>query len=239
MTGTLLPATIWQRELCEFVGRRRALAIKLAFPALLAAPLVFSSAPPAYVALALTMLLAMISALGSGAVLSRERVGGLTARYRVLPVRPGALALERVAAMASIDLLQVVPVLVLVALRHPGQAAWWPGLVVATVAVLLTGNVLGAVASRLTTSPGEVMLMVLIPLLPALFLSGVFVPATDPWLSTVSRFLPFTYLHEALAGSLRSHPLLLAWEPLGGGVVFTVLAALAALVAGRAVFETD
>lgn len=235
----MLPATIWQRELCEFMDRRRALGIKLVFPALIAAPLLFTTAPPVYAALALTMLIAMISALGAGAVLSRERAGGLTARYRVLPVRPGALALERVAAMASIDLIQLLPVLVLIALRHRGQVAWWPGLVVATVAVLLTGNLLGAIASRLTTSPGEVMLMVFIPLLPALFLSGVFVPAQGPWLSAVSRVLPFTYLHEALAGSLLGHPLLLAWEALVGGVVFTVLAAVGALVAGRAVFETD
>jgi hypothetical protein len=83
------------------------------------------------------------------------------------------------------------------------------------------------------------MLFVFIPLLPALFLSGVFVPATAPALSTVSHFLPFTYLHEALAGALLSQPLLPAWAVLTGGGAFLALAALASLLAGRAVFETD
>ena len=115
----MLAGTIWQRELVEFAQRRRALVIKLAFPLLVAVPLVLSAAPSIYAAMALTMLIAIVGALGAGAVLTRERETGLTLRYRTLPVTPGRLLIERLSTNAVIDFGQLIPVLVLIALRHP------------------------------------------------------------------------------------------------------------------------
>ena len=51
----MLAGTIWQRELVEFAQRRLALVIKLAFPLLVAIPLVLGNAPSIYAAMALTM----------------------------------------------------------------------------------------------------------------------------------------------------------------------------------------
>ncbi len=65
----MLAGTIWQRELVEFAQRRRALVIKLAFPLVFGIPLVIA-APPMYAAISLTMLIAIIGALGAGAVLT-------------------------------------------------------------------------------------------------------------------------------------------------------------------------
>lgn len=56
----MLPATIWQREAIEFAQRRRALIIKLAFPLLIAIPLVLSGAPVIYAAMGITMLITII-----------------------------------------------------------------------------------------------------------------------------------------------------------------------------------
>src|SRR5207253_7386132 len=197
----MLAGTIWQRELVEFAQRRRALVIKLAFPLVFGIPLVIA-APPVYAAITLTMLIAIIGALGAGAVLTRERQSGLTLRYRTLPVTPGRLLIERLSTNAAIDLLQLTSVLVLIALRHPPTFAWWPALLLTTAAVLLIGNLMGAVASTLSQSPGEVMLYVVIPLLPLLYLSGVFTPLSQPALLVVSRLLPLRSLHEALLGAL-------------------------------------
>src|SRR2546428_3892986 len=221
----MLAGTIWQRELVEFAQRRWALVIKLAFPLLVAIPLVLSGAPSIYAAMALTMLIAIIGALGAGAVFTRERQSGLTLRYRTVPVTPGRLLIERLSTNAVIDLLQLTSVLVLIALRHPSQATWWPALVLSSVGVLLIGNLMGAVASTLSDSPGEVMLYVFIALLPLLFLSGVFTGLTEPALLAVSRLLPFSYLHESLVGALGGQPNLLAWETLLGGFGFLVGAA--------------
>jgi len=118
----MLAGTVWQRELLEFYQRRRALVIKLLFPLFIAIPLLFSRAPVIYVAMALTMLITIIGALGAGAVLTRERLVGLTVRYRTLPVTPGRLLLERLSINAAIDFLQLLPVLLLVAVRHPAAA---------------------------------------------------------------------------------------------------------------------
>jgi ABC-type multidrug transport system permease subunit len=239
MTGYPLPTTIWQRELIEFVARRRAMVIKLAFPLVVGLPLVFSRVQPLYAALALTMLVAMIGAVGSGQVLARERAVGLSVRYRLLPRRLAGILLERIGSSAVIDLLQILPILVVIGLRHPARLAWWPGLVLATAAVLLATNVLGAWASTLTTSPGEVMLAVLLPLLPLLFLSGVFTPPADPALQAISSLLPFTYLHDALLGSLDGRPLLAPWVDVLGGLACVVVAAGAAAVMSRRVLEAD
>ena len=235
----MLSGTIWQRELVEFAQRRRALTIKLAFPFLLAVPLLLTGAPAIYAAAAITMLIAIIGALGSGAVLSRERQSGLSLRYRILPVTPGRLLIERLGTNAVIDFIQLAPVLLLVALRHPSGFAWWPALIVGTAAVLLLGNLLGAVASTLSSSPGEVMLYVVIPLLPLLYFSGVFTPLTHPMLLVISRLLPYSYLHEALLGSLGGQPNLLPWETLLGAFGFLVGAAGLTGRLGRRVIETD
>ena len=235
----MLPATIWQRELIEFAQRRRALAIKVGFPLLVAIPLLFSGAPSLYAAMGITTLVAIVGALGAAAVLSRERQSGLTLRYRTLPVTPGRLLIERLGTNASIDFLQMTPVLLAIAARHPGGFEWWPALIVATAAVLLIGNLLGAVTSTLSVSPGEVMLYVVIPLLPLLYLSGAFAPLTNPALLLISRVLPFSYLHEAILGALGGQPNLLPWETLLGAAGFLIGAAGLTGRFGRRVIEVD
>src|SRR5437763_12285692 len=152
----MLAGTIWQREFVEFAQRRRALVIKLAFPLLVAIPLVLSDAPSIYAAMALTMLIAIVGTLGAGAVLSRERQSGLTLRYRTLPVTPGRLLIERLSTSAVSELLQVTPMLVLIAIRHPAQGTCWPALVMSTVAALLLGSSMRAAASTLSDSAGVV-----------------------------------------------------------------------------------
>ncbi len=234
----MLPGTIWQRELVEFAQRRRALVIKLAFPLLFGIPLV-SAAPHVYAAITLTMLITIIGALGASAVLSRERLSGLSLRYRTLPVTPGRLLIERLSTSAAIDLLQVTPVLLLIALRDPSEFGWWPALLLSTAAMLLIGNLMGAVASTLSDSPGEVMLYVFIALLPLLYLSGVFTPFTQPALLVASRLLPFSYLHQSLLGALGGHPNLLPWETMLGGFGFLVGAAGLTGRLGRRVLESD
>jgi ABC-type transport system involved in multi-copper enzyme maturation permease subunit len=235
----MLAATIWQRELIEFVQRRRALVIKLAFPLLVAIPLLFSGAPPIYAAIGITTLVAIVGALGAAAVLSRERQSGLTLRYRTLPVTPGRLLIERLGTNASIDFIQIAPVLLAIAIRRPAGFEWWPALLLATAAVLLIGNLLGAVASTLSDSPGEVMLYVVLPLLPLLFLSGAFAPLTNPVLLVISRILPFSYLHEAILGALGGPANLLHWETFLGGAGFLIGAAGLTGRFGRRVIEVD
>ena len=235
--GLLTAATSpWQRQLLEFALRRRALVIKMAFPLAVASPVV-AATPAAQAASALAMTIAIVASMGAAAVLARERAHGLQLRYRLLPCHPGRLLAERLAADALIDLLQLLPVLVLVASR--GRVAWWPALALATVAVVLTGNLAGALASTLTEHPGEVTLYVLIALLPAFYLSGLFAAPTGRSLTLVSTLLPFTYLRQALSGALGAQPGL---SPLSCALVAALFVAAwpaAAWLAGRRVLEAE
>src|SRR5205814_10625279 len=146
---------------------------------------------------------------------------------------------EALAADPALVFVELIPVLVLVGLRRPSTFAWWPALLLSTGAVLLIGNLIGAIASTLSQSPGEVMLYVVIPLLPLFYLSGIFTPPSEPALLVVSRLLPFSYLHEALLGGLGGQPNLLPWETLLGGLGFLVGAAGLTGRLGRRVFESD
>jgi len=130
-------------------------------------------------------------------------------------------------------------VLLLVAIRHPSALVWWPALLLSTAAVLLIGNLIGALASTLSDSPGEVMLYVIIPLLPLLYLSGVFTPPEQPVLLVISRLLPFSYLHQSLVGALGGQPNLLPWETVLGGFGFLVGALGLTGRFGRRVLESD
>jgi hypothetical protein len=232
-----LASTIWQRELVEFTERRQALAIKLAYPLVLGIPLLFSRVPVSSTAIALTMLVGLTSALGTGAVLSRERASGLALRYRLLPVRPGTLLVERLAVYAAIDVLQFAPLLVLLGFRHPEAAAFWPALVVTVAGSMLFANLLGAFVSTLSRAPAEVMLYTIIPLLACFYLSGIFVSPQQPLLVVVSRLLPFSYLHEALLGSLGAGASLAPWEAFTGGLGYVVGALALTGLLGRRIVE--
>ncbi|MFN2465796.1 MAG: ABC transporter permease [Candidatus Dormibacteria bacterium] len=232
---SVLPASIPQREFLEFGQRRRALVIKVAFPLVVGVPLLTGGAPPFYAAMALTMLMTIIGALGTAAVLSRERAAELQLRYRLLPRRHGIVLLERLAAAAAIDLAQLALIFGLIALRHPRATTWWPALLLAVVGTVLFANVVGALASTFTTAPGEVMLYVLLPLLPAFYLAGVYAPVTTAGQRAVSMLLPMTYLHEGLLGALEGSAHMSATSVALGGAVTIGLSIAAALISGRRV----
>ena len=237
MSSANLASTVWQRELVEFTQRRHALAIKLAYPLVLGIPLIFSRVPASDAAIALTMLVGLTSALGTGAVLSRERASGLALRYRLLPVRPGTLLVERLGVYAAIDVLQFAPLLILLGLRHLEAAAFWPALLVTVAGSMLAGNLLGAFVSTLSRAPAEVMLYTIIPLLACFYLSGIFVSPHQPVMVVVSRLLPFSYLQQALLGSLGAGAGLTPWEAFTGGLGYVVGALALTGLLGRRIVE--
>lgn len=229
--------TLWGRELAELLRRPGALALKLAYPLVVGIPLLWSPAPSFYASMAITMLAATLAGLGTAAVLARERASGLQLRYRLLPRPAGALLTERLLACAAVDLAQLLPLLALVALRHPGaMARWWPAVLLTLAGALLAANALGAFASSLATSPGEVMLWVMLPLLPAFYLSGLFLPPAGPT-AVAARLLPFSYLHDALDGALGGRPAIDPAHAAAAGLVVLLLAAAGARAIGQRVLE--
>jgi hypothetical protein len=229
---------VLRRELERVLARRPLLAVKLGFPLVVGIPLLLSGAPAFDQAMALGLLVPVVGALGSGAVLCRERAAGLLLRDRLLAVPPRLVALERIGAASLVDLVQLAPVLALACALHL-QVRWWPALWLAAAASLVAANLLGALATTVASSPGEVMVLTLLPLLPALYASGVFVPLTGPG-QVVERALPFAYLQQALAGVLGAPAALLWATPLQaalGGLAWLGAALGGAVLAGRRVVE--
>lgn len=232
MTGSI---QILEAEWLELLARPRGLVLKLLYPLVIGVPLVLL-APPRYGSMAVTLLVSTVAGLGTAAVLGRERSAGLHLRFRLAPRPAGRTVLDRVVAASTVDLAQVAPLLVLALAVHPGRVGWVPALAAALAGTLLTVNALGAFASSLGSSPGEVMVWVMLPLLPSFYLSGLFVPPAGP-LVTIARVFPFGYLRAALEGTFGGRP---AYDPAAcaiAGLAFAALGAAAAYAAGRRVLE--
>lgn len=233
-----LPAGTLGRELLVVAARRRALALKVGIPLVLAVPLVAGGAPSFWAATLLAVLVAMVGAVGSAVTLARARQSGLLVRLALAP-RPGWRVLGGVVvAGALVDLLQLVPVMVVVAVGGGAEPAWWPALAVATLGALLCGSLLGCLVATLAGGIGEVLLDVCVLLAPLLFLGGLFtgVPRSG-WGWGAALADPFGELGSAFIGALGGSP---AFGPVtvivaGGLAIATSLAAIAGL--SRALLE--
>lgn len=234
----LLPAGMWTREWLLTLARRRSAVVKLAMPLVLAVPLVAGGAPTFWAGMLLTVLTAMIGAVGSGVALARARSSGLLARLAIVPRAPGRTVGTWVGAAAAVDTVQLLPVAVVVIAANPAP---FPALalVVCIPAVVLLTNTLGCLLSLLAGGPGEILLDVVVVLAPLLFLGGLFtgIPR-DGWRSVAARVDPFAYLHSAFTGALGGTPTYGAADVLIAAAVTAVLSLAALAVAGRALLRS-
>lgn len=231
------PVRLWQLELRGTLARRRALAIKLAFPLVLVIPLVAAGAPPFFAGMLLTVLIAMVGTVGTGVTVTRSRGAGWLDRLAVLPLPAWRVGLEIFFASWLVDALQGTLVLAVVAVaERPDPATLVTTWLMALAALAFSGAV-GLGIAALTDHAGEAMLYLAVVLAPLLFLSGLFtgVPATGIryWIAQV---LPYSYLHEGLQLLLGGNP------PYGdpfsflvAAVLFLLVSILATAALGRAV----
>jgi hypothetical protein len=226
----VLPGGMFVRELLLTVARPRSVAVKLAMPLILGVPLVAGHAPTFWAGMLLTVLVAMVGAVGSGVALARARSAGLLARLAVVPRPPAQVVGGWVLAAATVDTVQMLPMaLVVIASGASPLAAL--ALLACIPAVVLLTNVLGCALSLLAGGPGEVLLDVVVVLAPLLFLGGLFtgVPR-DGWRWAAARVDPFAYLHSAFTGALGGTANFSAGEVLAAAAVTAALS-LAALAA--------
>jgi len=227
-----LPRGTLGRELLVVAARRRALALKVGVPLVLALPLIVGGAPTFWAGMLLTVMVAMMGAVGTAVNLARARQSGLLVRLALVP-RPGWRVVGGVVgAGALVDLLQLLPVIVLVAVAGSATPLEWAGLVVAVLAGLLTGSLLGCLVACLAGGVGEVLLDVCILLAPFLFFGGLFtgVPRLG-WGWTVAVLDPFGELGSAFIGALDGTP---AFNPMtvllaSGAAIVVALAAVGLL----------
>lgn len=227
---TVLPSSMWTREWLLTLAHRRSAVVKVAMPLVLGVPLVAGGAPTFWAGMLLTVLVAMIGAVGSGVALARARSDNLLARLAIVP-RPAPRVIGGwVLAAAAVDTVQIIPVaLVVVASGASPLAAL--ALLACIPAVVLLTNTLGCLLSLLADGPGEVLLDVVVLLAPLLFLGGLFtgIPR-DGWRFVAARLDPFAYLHSAFTGALGGTPSFGPTDVLVAAAV-TAAVSLAALAA--------
>jgi ABC-2 type transport system permease protein len=214
------PTQLWQLELRGTLARRRALAIKLAFPLVLVIPLVTTGAPPFFAGMLLTVLIAMVGTVGTGVTITRARGSGWLDRLAVLPLPAWRVGLELFFAGWLVDALQATLVLLVIAIaERPDPATLGTTWLLALAALAFSGAI-GLGIAALTDHPGEAMLYLAVVLAPLLFLSGLFtgVPAEGVryW---VAQILPFSYLDEGFQLLLGGN------APYGDPLTFLIAAA--------------
>lgn len=202
-----LPAGMFLRELLISATRPRALLLKMAFPLVLTVPLVTAHAPTFWAGMLLTVLCAMVGAVGAGMTAARARESGFLTRLTLTPRQPWRVVGSWVVAGALVDLVQLLPALVVVLVLAPTTLATGVALVVGVAAVLVVANSLGFAVSALGGGPGEVLLDTVVLLAPLLFLGGLFtgVPASG-WRMTAASVDPFAYVHAAFIAALGGSP---------------------------------
>jgi hypothetical protein len=236
----VMPRSLAGRELAIALSRPRALAIKAGLPLALAVVLVAGDAPTFWAAMLLTVLVAMVGAVGTAVTVSRARDAGFLTRLAATPGSRPRLLIGWVLAAAGIDVVQLLPVAIAAWLTGGGGATEFAVLATVLAATLVVTNVLGCVITLAAATAAEVLLDVVVLLAPLLYLGGLFtgVPAGG-WRPVVAAVDPFSHLHSAFIGMLGGS----ATYPGDADVIAALGAALVAIAAlaglSRRILERD
>lgn len=234
----LLPGTPWGREWLVTLAHPRALAMRVAVPLLLAVPLVTGGAPTFWAAMLITVLVAMVGAVGSGMTLARARASGHLARLAVTPGPAWRATGSWVLAAAAVDVVQLLPALTVVVVGGGAGAEAAGSLLLCVASTLLLANVLGCALALLAGGAAEVLLDVAVVLAPLLFLGGLFtgVPRQG-WRFLAARLDPFAHLHSGLIGALGGDRTFAPAEDAAAALCGAALALLALVPLGRAMLR--
>jgi hypothetical protein len=222
---------IWLLEWRIALASRRLFAFNVVVPLLLAAPVALGGAPAAHAAIVYTLLFTFFGVFGAAIPLARDAHSGLLDRLLLAGCEPRSLFLMRISANATIDLVQLAPVILLIpfaAGRGPLHALI---LGAAAAAALLAGNAIGAAIAALARSFAETALF---SSLVCLFLahgSGVFrSPAPGSAAAAVEPLFPFAHLHAAVqaAVGIPAPGTASAWLAAASAVPLVALATAAA-----------
>ncbi|WP_445256345.1 ABC transporter permease [Nocardioides aurantiacus] len=187
----------------------------------------------------LLVQLGLFGAFFAGFGLIGEWREGVIEAERVTPASRTALLVGRLMR----DVVQLfVQAVILVALGVAlGMRASVAGVVGGIALTLLIGGACAAASNALalTTKSEDVMAPVInVVMMPVLLLSGILLPMTlgPAWLQTVSDFMPFRWIVDAVRGGFAGE---LAGDALAWGVGWSVVLFGLALWWGTAVFRKE
>lgn len=234
-----MTALIWNLEWARTVKRRRLLYLNVAVPLLLVAPIALGDAPAQHAAVAYATLFVFFATFGSAIPAVRDGTSGLLGRILMTGTAPHRLTIERTLAASILDLSQLLPSLLLIAVvTRPGlnQTA---GAILALALALVTANMVGAWVAALARSIAEAALFGAVLSLLLLHASGVFRTASPGSVGALIELVsPYRALHELTLGLAGGSGALAAGASLSAALLWagigTVLTGLAgAWILGR------
>lgn len=196
---------VWRLEWRVALVRRRRLAWSVAVPLLLLAPVAASGAPPPHRATVYTLFAVFFGLFGAAAPVVRDGQRGWIERLLLTDYGARRWLIERTAAHAAQDVLELGPALAVVAWLEGASPAAAGAAVGAVLLGLLVANLLGTVAGAAVRSLGEAALVCAAVGLVALHLAGAFrPPAAGTWqeaAAAASPFLPAVETMRRVAGA--------------------------------------
>lgn len=225
--------TVWWLAWRSALRRRRLFAWNVAVPALLLAPVALSEAAAPHRVAVYGVFLVFFSTFGAAIPTVRDaREGWLDTVFRT-GVGRSAWFVQTAIAEAALDLLQLLPVLALLALAPPAVSPRSLAAVAGALPVaLLFANVVGIALAALVRSLAEAALASAAVSLFLLHLAGFFRPPAAGWTTTAAALDPYTPLRGALEG-MAGGAAAGGGAALGASAMGLALTALAALGAGR------
>jgi hypothetical protein len=194
---------VWRTEWLTALRRRRLLLLNTLIPLTFVATIAFSSAPAVHASAVFAVLFALFGTFGSSIPLIRDGESGLLQRYLLTGVHPGGLLLQRLLATAALDLIQLTPSVLVIAVARGSSPAQLAMLVPAMVVGLLAANALGALTAALARSVAEGALFSAMAALLLLHMGGAFrSPVPETWQATLEAWSPFRPLHETLLAAV-------------------------------------
>lgn len=226
-----MTAIVWELEWRIAIARRRLFVLNIVVPLLLVLPVALGAAPAVHAAAVYVVLFAIFSTFGSAIPLVRDGESGLSGRVLRAGVEPASYFLQRTAAGAVLDVLQLGPALAVAAL---GAGAGPRAFLVAFAALAATvwvANLFGVLVAAATRSLAEAALFSAVSTLLLLHASGVFrTPMPGSLGAAFESVAPFRALHEALLAMSMMTPVA------GGtalGIWCFVMAVATGILAGR------
>ncbi len=226
-----MTAIVWELEWRIATARKRLFVLNVVVPLLLVVPVAAGAAPAVHAAAVYTVLFAIFSTFGSAIPLVRDGESGLSGRVLRAGVAPASYFLQRTAAGAVIDVLQLGPALAVAAVGAGAGPRAFLLVLVVLAATVWVANLLGVLVAAATRSLAEAALFAAVSTLLLLHASGVFrTPVPESFGAALESVAPFRVLHEALLSVSLMTPVR------GGtalGVWCVVMAVVTWVLAGR------
>ena len=194
-----MSAAVWWMEWRLAARRPRVMVLSVLVPLFLVAAVAIGRAPTPHAALVYVVLFTFFGTFGAGIPWARDSERGLIHRLLLTGYGAPRAILERWAASALLDLLQLMPSLALIALWYRADAGEVVRLVGWVAVGLFAANALGILVAAVARSLAETALLSSVAALLLLHAAGVFrTPESGTAAATLQRMVPFHYMYDAV-----------------------------------------